>query len=116
MAKNAGTPTSHVSSLFWDGFEAAGALAALTRSGFTAQEVSAIGTLAGRIPDLDRFLVAMGLTPTESACFTECFDEGAVLLVVHTQKADQRDAAARLLRRYGGLFPSAIASENRSGL
>jgi len=115
MAKNAGIPSSHVSSLFWDGFEAAGAMAALAQSGFASQNVSALGAISGRIPDLDQYLLQLGLTPSESACFTECFDEGAVLLVVHTDKKEQREAAARLLRRHGGLFPSAILG-NRGGL
>jgi len=116
MAKDARFSSSHVSSLFWDGFEAAGAMDALTRSGFTSNDVSALGTLAGRIPDLDRCLLELGLTPSESAYYTEYFDEGALLLVVHTDKKEQREAAARVLRRHGGLLPSLPVSENRGGL
>ena len=62
MAKNAGNSILHVSSLFWDGFEAAQAIADLAQSGFATEDVSAFGTFTGRIPDLDRCLLAMGLS------------------------------------------------------
>jgi hypothetical protein len=116
MAKDAGNSILHVSSLFWDGFEAAQAIADLARSGFSSEDVSAFGTLTGRIPHLDRCLLAMGLTPSESAYFTECFDEGGVLLVVHAHKLEQRNVAARVLRRRGGLMAADASSwpmENR---
>jgi hypothetical protein len=119
MAKDAGTSILHVSSLFWDGFEAAQAIADLAQSGFSSEDVSAFGTLTGRIPHLDRWLLAMGLTPSESAYFAEYFDEGAVLLVVHAHKVEQRNAAARLLRRRGGLLAAAgslLPLENRGAL
>ena len=119
MVKDAGNSTLHVSSLFWDGFEAAQAIADLAQSGFATEDVSAFGTFTGRIPNLDRCLLAMGLTPSESAYFAECFDEGAVLLVVHVHEIEQRNAAARLLRRRGGLFAAAVSSlplENRGVL
>ena len=119
MAEDAGNSILHVSSLFWDGFEAAQAIADLAQSGFSSEDVSAFGTLTGRIPNLDRCLLAMGLTPSESAYFAECFDEGAVLLVVHAHKIEQRNAAARLLARRGGLFAAADPSlppENRGVL
>jgi hypothetical protein len=116
MAKDTGNSTLHVSSLFWDGFEAAQAIADLAQSGFSSEDVSAFGTFTGRTPNLDRCLLAMDLTPSESAYFAECFDEGAVLLVVHAHNVEQRNAAARLLRRRGGLFAAAgssLPSENR---
>jgi hypothetical protein len=119
MAKDAGNSILHVSSLFWDGFEAAQAIADLAQSGFATEDVSAFGTFTGRIPNLDRCLLAMGLTLSESAYFSECFDEGAVLLVVHTQRLEQRNAAARLLKRRGGLFVAGRSSlpwENRGVL
>lgn len=110
MAKDAGNSRLHVSGLFWDGFDAAQAIADLSQSGFATEDVSAFGTLTGRVPNLDRYLLAMGLTPSESAYFAECFDEGAVVLVVHAQEAGQRNVAARLLRRHGGLFAAAGSS------
>jgi len=66
MAKDAGNSILHVSSLFWDGFEAAQAIADLAQFGFATEDVSAFGTFTGRIPNLDRCLLAMGLTPSES--------------------------------------------------
>jgi hypothetical protein len=119
MAKDAGNSILHVSSLFWDGFEAARAMADLAQSGFASEDVSAFGTFSGRIPNLVRCLLAMGLTPSESAYFAECFDEGAVVLVVHAHEAEQRNVATRLLRRHGGLFAAAASSlpmENRGVL
>jgi hypothetical protein len=119
MAKDAGNSILHVSSLFWDGFEAAQAMADLAQSGFATEDVSAFGTFSGRIPNLDRCLLAMGLTPSESAYFAECFDEGAVVLVVRAHEAEQRNVAARLLRRRGGLMAAAGSSlpmENRGVL
>jgi hypothetical protein len=119
MAKDAGNSILHVSSLFWDGFDAAQAIADLSQSGFATEDVVAFGTLTGRVPDLDRCLLAMGLTPSESAYFADCFDEGAVVLVVHAHEAEQRNVATRLLRRHGGLFAaagSALPMENRGVL
>ena len=119
MAKDAGNSILHVSSLFWDGFEAAQAIADLAQFGFSSEDVCAFGTLTGRIPDLDRCLLAMGLTPSESAYFADCFDEGAVVLVVHAHEAEQRNVAARLLRLRGGLMAAGGASlpmENRGVL
>jgi hypothetical protein len=119
MAEDAGNSIVHVSSLFWDGFDAAQAMADLSQSGFASEDVSAFGTLTGRVPNLDRCLLAMGLSPSESAYFAECFDEGAVVLVVHAHEAEQRNIATRLLRRHGGLFAAACSSlpmENRGVL
>jgi len=119
MAKDAGNSMLHVSSLFWDGFEAAQAIADLAQAGFASEDVSAFGTLTGRIPHLDSWLLAMGLTPSESAYFAECFDDGGVLLVVHAHKLEQRNVAARLLRRRGGLMAaggSSLPMENRGVL
>jgi hypothetical protein len=116
MAKDAGNSILHVSSLFWDGFEAGQAIADLVQSGFATEDVSAFGTFTGSIPNLDGCLLAMGLTPSESAYFADCFDEGAVLLVVRAHKLEQKHAAARLLRRHGGLLAAAgwsIPMENR---
>jgi hypothetical protein len=61
----------------------------------------------------------MGLTPSESAYFAECFDEGGVLLVVHARRLEQRNVAIRLLRRRGGLMAadcSPLPMENRGVL
>lgn len=119
MAKDAGNSILPVSSLFWDSFDAAQAIADLSQSGFATEDVSAFGTLSGRVPDLDRCLLAMGLTPSESAYFVDCFDDGAVVLVVHAHEAEQRNVATRLLRRHGGLFAAAGSSlpmENRGVL
>jgi len=119
MAKDAGNSMLHVSSLFWDGFEAAQAIADLAQAGFASEDVSAFGTLTGRIPHLDSWLLAMGLTPSESAYFAECFDDGGVLLVVYAHKLEQRNVAARLLRRRGGLMAavgSSLPMENRGVL
>jgi hypothetical protein len=119
MAKDTGNSLLHVSSLFWDGFEAAQAIADLAQSGFATEDVSAFGTFTGRIPNLGRCLLAMDLTPSESAYFAECFDEGAVLLVVHAHNVEQKTAAARVLRRRGGLLATGSSTrplENRGVL
>ena len=118
MAKGAGN-SMHVSSLFWDGFEAAQAIADLAQSGFSSEDVPAFDALTGRIPYLDGCLLAMGLTPSESAYFAECFDEGEVLLVVHAHRLEQRNVAVRLLRRRGGVMAtdcSSLPMENRGVL
>ena len=119
MVKDAGNSILHVSSLFWDGFDVSQAIADLLQSGFASDDVSAFGTLTGRVPNLDHCLLAMGLTPSESAYFADCCDEGAVILVVHAHEAEQRNVATRLLRRHGGLFVAAGSSlpmENRGVL
>lgn len=94
---------SHLSVVFWDGFDAMNAIAALARSGFSAQEVSALGVLTGSAPELEPELLQLGLSKSESAGLKQLFDEGAVVLVVWAQQSDRRKIAARLMEKCGGI-------------
>lgn len=101
--------TTHVTVVFWDGFDAMNAIGALARSGFSTQEILALGVLAGSAPDLEQALLELGISQSESALFKQLFDEGAIVLVVRAQHKQRRKIAARLLEQCGGLSASNTA-------
>jgi len=100
---------AHLSSVFWDGFDAVRAMGALARSGFSTQEYCALGILAGSVPNLEEELLELGLPESESAFLTRLFDEGAIVLVVRAHERKRRQAATRLLKQCGGVFASDAA-------
>lgn len=97
---------THVTVVFWDGFDAMNAIGALARSGFSTQEICALGVLTGSVPDLDQGLLNLGVSESESALFRQLFDEGAIVLVVRAEHKRRRKIAARLLEQCGGLSAS----------
>ena len=101
--------STHLSAIFWDGFDAMTAIGVLARSGFATQEICVLGILNGPIPDLEPTLTELGLSESEAAFFKQLFDEGAIVLVVRAQQEVRRKAAARLMEHCGGLLaPKAV--------
>ena len=66
--------STHLSAIFWDGFDAMTAIGVLARSGFATQEICVLGILNGPIPDLEPTLTELGLSESESAFFKQLFD------------------------------------------
>ncbi len=94
---------SHLSVVFWDGFDAMNAIRVLALSGFTTQEIRVLGVLAESVPDLGPALLELGLSESESGFFRELFDEGAIVLVVRAHQTERYKIAARLMKQCGGL-------------
>jgi len=94
---------AHLSVVFWDGFDAVNAIGALARSGFSTQEIFALGVLAGSAPELEPELLELGLSQSESTLYKQLFDEGAIVLVVRAEQKTRRRIAARVMERCGGI-------------
>ena len=94
-----------VTGIFWEPFSAARAIAALLRRGFSDRNVHAVGVLEGHADALSEFLVAAGLSSDIAALYGDCFDDGAVLVMVRVDQADKEgNIAIDLLKEHGGVY------------
>jgi hypothetical protein len=103
-----GETASHSSTLvtgvFCELFSAANAIAGLLRSGFADCDIHAVGVLEGHTPAVSEFLIAIGLPSDVAAFYSECFDDGAVLLMVRVDPGHRKKKIAiELLKHYGGV-------------
>jgi hypothetical protein len=64
-----------------------------------------LGVLAGRAPDVSNCLITMGMHPIDATYCNNCFEDGAVLLLVRTEGNHDKRIALEVIRRYGGIFP-----------
>ena len=93
-----------VTGIFWEPFSAANAIAALLRRGFADHDIHAVGVLEGHAPAISEFLLAIGLPSDVAAFYSECFDDGAVLLMVRVDPGHRKKKIAiELLKHYGGV-------------
>ena len=92
-----------ISAVFWEPFSVASAIEALLQSGFCDSDIFAVGILAGRAPDLHEFLASAGLSSPEAAYYNDCFQDGAVLLMVYLRLPANEQLALDVIRRCGGL-------------
>jgi hypothetical protein len=93
-----------ISAAFWEAFTAASAAKALSRAGFADENIDVIGVLTGDAPDFSKFLASMGMPEGDAVYYNECFQDGAVLLLVRTQPWEE-PVALDVMRRHGGLLP-----------
>jgi hypothetical protein len=93
---------SLITGIFCEPFCAASAIAALLRSGFADADISAVGVLEGHAPAVREFFLGVGLSSHLAAFYSDWFDDGAVLLMVHANAAC-RKIAIELLKHYGGV-------------
>jgi hypothetical protein len=98
-----GTET-FVTAIFWEPFSAGNAITALLGIGFADTDIDAIGVLEGQAPDLRGFLASLGLPPADATYYNDCFQDGAVLLVIRAQPPDHQ-IALEVMRRHGGMAP-----------
>ena len=96
---------SWVTSIFFELPSAMGALQALNASGFEDDDIELIAVLSGKAPDLTVILHHLGIPAYHAECYNECFEHGAVLLIVRTIPSGRRKTALRLLEQHGGIFP-----------
>jgi hypothetical protein len=90
--------------IFCEPFSVASAIAGLLRSGFADHDIHAVGVLEGHAPAVSEFLIAIGLPSDVAAFYSECFDDGAVLLMVRVDPAHRKKKLAiELLKHYGGV-------------
>jgi hypothetical protein len=95
-----------VSAIFWEGLSANSAVNALLRRGFRDDEVYAVGVLSGSPPDFGDFFASVGISAREAAYCHECFQDGAILLIVSARSSADRHRALEILRDHGGVLPS----------
>jgi hypothetical protein len=91
-----------ITGIFCEPFCAASAIAALLRSGFADADISAVGVLEGHAPAAREFFLVVGLSSPVAAFYSDWFDDGAVLLMVHADPACKK-TAIELLKHYGGV-------------
>ena len=104
MFGDTGNSTSTlVMGVFCEAFGAASAIASLLRSGFADHEIQAVGVLEGHAPAISEFLLAIGLPSDLAASYSDCFDDGAVLLAVRVDQARKKKIAMQLLEHHGGV-------------
>jgi hypothetical protein len=108
VRKNQGISTPMpTAAIFWDALSAGSAVTALLRAGFPDTDVYAVGVLEGRAPDLRDFLDSLGIPGDDTVYYNNCFQDGAVLLIIGTQSAcDERSALEVILWHGGILAPS----------
>jgi hypothetical protein len=106
VRKNHGisTPTP-TTAIFGDALSAGSAVTALLRAGFPDTDVYAVGVLEGRAPDLRDFLDGLGIPGVDTVYYNNCFQDGAVLLIVCTQTACDERSALEVILRHGGILP-----------
>jgi hypothetical protein len=94
-----------VTGIFWEAFSAGSAVTALLSIGFAESDIHAVGVLAGRAPDLSKFLVNIGIPFVDATYYNNCFQDGAVLLIIRPQLPYDKRVALEVIRRHGGIFP-----------
>ena len=106
MRNNQGISTPMpMTAIFWDALSAGSAVTALLRAGFPDTNIYAVGVLAGRAPDLNTFLRSLGIPPADASYYNDCFQDGAVLLIIGAQVSADKRRATEVILRHGGIFP-----------
>ena len=106
MRNNQGISTpGPIAAIFWDALSAGSAVTSLLRAGFSETDVYAVGVLAGNAPDLRDFLDSLGISSADTAYYNDCFQDGAVLLIVDAHVSDDQRRALDLIFRHGGILP-----------
>jgi hypothetical protein len=104
-----------VTGMFCEPFSAGSAIAGLLRSGFADHDIHAVGVLEGHAAAVSEFLFGIGLPSEVAAFYSDCFDDGAVLLMVRVGPARRnRKIAIQLLKHYGGVCAEAANNNHAS--
>ena len=98
------TQTS-IAAIFWEGLSVSSVVTALVRVGFPETDLYAVGVLTGLAPDLSDFLAGLGIPAVDSVYCNNCFQDGAVLLIVRIHRACDEHRAVEVIMRHGGLLP-----------
>jgi hypothetical protein len=94
-----------ITGIFWEALSAGSAVTELLRVGFPDTDVYAVGVLTGSAPDLSDFLASLGIPAADALYYNDCFQDGAVLLIIriHTPRDEHR--ALKVIVRHGGILP-----------
>ena len=98
------TQTS-IAAIFWEGLSVSSVVTALVRVGFPETDLYAVGVLTGLAPDLSDFLAGLGIPTVDTVYCNNCFQDGAVLLIVRIHRACDEHRALEVIVRHGGLLP-----------
>ena len=94
-----------ITGIFWEALSASGAVTELLRVGFPDTDVYAVGVLIGSAPDLSDFLANLDIPATDAIYFNDCFQDGAVLLIIRIRTPRDKRRAVRAILRHGGILP-----------
>jgi len=92
-----------ITAVFWEVFSAGSAVTALLHIGFADTDIDAVGVLSGPAPDLSGFFASVGVPRVEAAYYNDCFQDGAVLVLIRAQPWEQ-PIATEVVRLHGGLL------------
>ena len=102
-------PQMPVTAIFWEGVSVGDTVAKLLRVGFPDNDIYALGVLAGSAPDLSDVFASFGIPAMDSIYFNECFQDGAIVLIIRVHTARDKRRALEVLQRSGGLLPPSWA-------
>jgi hypothetical protein len=94
-----------ITGIFWGALSAGGAVTELLSAGIPETDIDAVGILTGSAPDLSDFLTNLGIPTPDAVYYNDCFQDGAVLVIVHTHMPSNRRRALKVISRHGGIFP-----------
>jgi hypothetical protein len=93
-----------ITAVFWEAFSAGSAVTALLHLGFADADIDAVGVLSGAAPDLSGFFASVGVPHVDAAYYNDCFQDGAVLVIIRARPGEQH-RAIEVLRYCGGVLP-----------
>ena len=94
-----------VSAIFWECVSLGEGVSRLLRAGFSDSDIYAVGVLAGANTDFTDFLTSLGIPMTDSLYFNQCFEDGAIVLIVRSRTARDKRRALDVIQHSGGHLP-----------
>jgi hypothetical protein len=93
-----------ITAIFWDSFSVASAANTLSLQGVSDSAIDTVGVLAGSTSDLSPFLASLGIPECDATYYNDCFEDGAVLLLVRARPCEHR-TAIDIIQKHGGMLP-----------
>lgn len=93
-----------ITAIFWDPFSVASAATTLSLQGVSDTAIDTVGVLAGSAPDLSGFLASLGIPECDATYYNDCFEDGAMLLVIRAQPWEHHKAI-EVIQKHGGMLP-----------
>jgi hypothetical protein len=88
MPKDGITSQPVIAALFWELSSLGSAIEALLQTGFTDADIEAVGVLSGSAFDVTDFLESVGLPRVDAVYYSDCLQDGAVLLIIRTPQSE----------------------------
>lgn len=97
-------PLSITTGIFCEPFSAGSAIAALLESGFSELDIQAVGVLEGHGHAAAEMLLASGICCDDATLYSELFEDGALLVIVHLdEEGTKHRVATNVLKKHGGV-------------